>query len=224
MSATRTYDATRARVEGYFDRTATQVWDRLTSDAPVSRVRATVRAGRDRMRGVMLSRLPADLRGMRVLDAGCGTGAKTAALAAQGATVVAVDISPKLLAIASDRLDPAHEGRVTFAAADMFDADLGTFDAVVAQDSMIYYGAPELAERLNGLAPRAGQVVFSLAPRTPLLMAMFWAGKAFPRADRSPAMVPHAAADLAPRLDGSLTEVERVTSGFYISTCLELAP
>ena len=56
------YQATRARVEDYFDRSATKVWERLTSDAPVSRIRQTVREGRDRMRAVMLSRLPADLR------------------------------------------------------------------------------------------------------------------------------------------------------------------
>ncbi|MEM7296437.1 MAG: magnesium protoporphyrin IX methyltransferase, partial [Pseudomonadota bacterium] len=66
------YDRTLAHVEAYFDRSATGVWEALTSDAPVSRVRATVRAGRDRMREVMLSRLPHDLTGARVLDAGCG--------------------------------------------------------------------------------------------------------------------------------------------------------
>ena len=45
-----TYESTRNTVETYFDRTATKTWERLTSDAPVSGIRATVRAGRDRMR------------------------------------------------------------------------------------------------------------------------------------------------------------------------------
>ena len=62
------YTTTRTRVEDYFDRSATKVWERLTSDAPVSRIRQTVREGRDRMRSVMLGRLPDDLRGAR-----CGT-------------------------------------------------------------------------------------------------------------------------------------------------------
>ncbi len=79
------YGATLTRVESYFDGTATQTWERLTSDAPVSRIRQTVREGRDRMRALMLSRLPQDLRGARVLDAGCGTGAMTEALALRGA-------------------------------------------------------------------------------------------------------------------------------------------
>ena len=74
MVATPTYGATRARVEEYFDRTATKTWERLTSDAPVSRVRQTVREGRDQMRAIMLGQLPEDLTGLRILDAGCGAG------------------------------------------------------------------------------------------------------------------------------------------------------
>ncbi|KIT14885.1 magnesium protoporphyrin IX methyltransferase [Jannaschia aquimarina] len=214
------YAATRSRVEGYFDRSATKVWADLTSDAPVSRVRATVRAGRERMRDVILSRLPDDLSGMRVLDAGCGTGAKAAAMAARGAEVVAVDVAPKLLEIAAQRLDPALRGRVTFAARDMFDGGLGRFDAIVAQDSMIYYGAGDLKAKLDALRGRAPLIVTSLAPRTRLLTVMFLAGKAFPRSDRSPAMVPHDVDRMARDLDGSV--IERVTSGFYISTAMEL--
>jgi magnesium-protoporphyrin O-methyltransferase len=102
MPDTATYGATRARVEDYFDRTATRTWERLTSDAPVSRIRQTVREGRDRMRATMLSRLPVDLSGLRVLDAGCGPGVMTAELAARGATVTAADISPQLVDIARD--------------------------------------------------------------------------------------------------------------------------
>jgi magnesium-protoporphyrin O-methyltransferase len=48
-----TYEATRLQVETYFDRTATKTWERLTSDAPVSGIRATVRAGRDEMRELL---------------------------------------------------------------------------------------------------------------------------------------------------------------------------
>ncbi|MGR3491498.1 MAG: methyltransferase domain-containing protein, partial [Shimia sp.] len=121
------YALTRARVEDYFDRSATKVWEQLTSDAPVSRIRATVRAGRDRMRDLMLSRLPEDLTGARILDAGCGTGAASQALAERGATVVGVDISPSLTEIAAKRMPEHLRDRVTFEAGDML-ADRGTFD------------------------------------------------------------------------------------------------
>jgi hypothetical protein len=38
---------------------------RLTSDAPVNRIRATIRAGRDEMRRTLLDWLPVDLTGLR---------------------------------------------------------------------------------------------------------------------------------------------------------------
>ncbi len=82
------YERTLTRVETYFDKTATRTWERLTSDAPVSKIRETVRRGRDAMRAQMLSRLPDDLRGARVLDAGCGAGQMTTELAARGADVI----------------------------------------------------------------------------------------------------------------------------------------
>lgn len=218
-----TYDTTLTRVAGYFDGTATRVWERLTSDAPVSRVRATVRAGRDQMRALMLGRLPADLTGARVLDAGCGTGAATAELAARGAQVVAVDISASLIDIAARRLDPALGGRVQFHAGDMLDPRLGHFDAVIAMDSLIYYSESDLRRALRGLAVRAPQTVFTVAPRTPLLMAMWHAGRLFPRADRSPTMIPQDWRRLGRGLSG-LSRLGRVTRGFYISDCLELRP
>jgi magnesium-protoporphyrin O-methyltransferase len=214
------YAATRDRVEGYFDRSATRVWEALTSDAPVSRIRQTVREGRDRMRATMLGRLPAALAGARVLDAGCGTGAMAAVLAARGAEVVGVDISPALIEIAEARLPEALRARVTFRAGDMLDPAMGRFDAVMAMDSLIYYDAPDITRALEGLGGRADRVVFTVAPRTPLLMAFFGAGKLFPRADRSPVMIPHDHRRLARALPG-LAHVGRVARGFYISDCLE---
>jgi magnesium-protoporphyrin O-methyltransferase len=218
------YASTRDRVETYFDRTATKAWERLTSDAPVSRIRQTVREGRDRMRALMLSRLPADLRGLRVLDAGCGTGMTTDALARRGATVVAADISPKLVEIARSRLPPALRAQVTFHAGDMTDAALGRFDAVLAMDSLIYYDAADIGRTLRALGARSGQVVFTVAPRTALLMAMWHAGRLFPRSDRSPVMIPHDLKDLTRATGPGLSRIGRVARGFYISDCLEYRP
>jgi len=215
------YATTLTRVEDYFDRTATRTWERLTSTEKVSRIRQTVREGRDRMRAAMLARLPADLTGMRVLDAGCGPGVMTAELAARGADVTGVDISPQLIRIAEARLNPAHTARVRLVAGDMTDPALGHFDAVMAMDSLIYYGEDDLVAALERLASRAPQVVFTVAPRTPFLMTFWTMGKLFPRSDRSPIMVPHAHARLAARVPG-LTRIDRVSRGFYISECLEV--
>lgn len=219
------YVTTRARVEDYFDRSATKVWERLTSDAQVSRIRQTVREGRDRMRAIMLDRLPQDLNGARVLDAGCGTGLMTAELAARGADVVAVDISPQLIAIAENRLDTALQHKVRFAAGDMTDEAHGKFDFVMAMDSLIYYRAEDIGSVLSRLGARTDRaIVFTVAPRTPFLMSFFTVGKLFPRSDRSPTMIPHAYSRLAQITGPGLTKVSRVSRGFYISECLEYRP
>ena len=217
------YTSTRQRVETYFDSTATKAWERLTSDAPVSGIRATVRKGRDEMRQLIVDSLPDDLRGARILDAGCGTGALAFELAARGADVVGVDISPQLIDIARKRTPDAVAHKVTFSDGDMLDPALGQFDHVVAMDSLIYYTATDIAQILGGLAPRlSGKMVFTVAPRTPLLMLMWRVGKLFPRADRSPVMIPHAPRDIASKIStGRLREIRRVTSGFYISNALE---
>ena len=89
-----TYEQRRGQIENYFDRTAVAAWAKLTSDAPVGRIRASVRAGRDQMRSTLVSWLGADLRGKRILDAGCGTGALAVEAARLGAQVVAIDLSP----------------------------------------------------------------------------------------------------------------------------------
>lgn len=224
----KAFDSTLARVETYFDKTATKTWERLTSDAPVSKIRQTVREGRDRMRDLMLSRLPADLTGARVLDAGCGAGQMTVELAKRGAEVVAVDISPSLVNIAELRLPEELQKQVTFTAGDMLDPALGRFDHVIAMDSLIYYSATDIAAALSRLSARtSSNMVFTVAPRTKLLMGMWYAGKLFPRSDRSPVMIPHAPATLARAaldhgLERAVTPIDRVTSGFYISQAMEV--
>ena len=221
------YEKTRSRVETYFDRTATKTWERLTSDAPVSGIRATVRAGRDAMRALILNQLPNDLTGTRILDAGCGTGALAFELAERGADVMGIDISPQLVGIAQKRTPLHLQGKLTFRAGDMLDPAHGSFDHIVAMDSLIYYTAQDIGDILTGLAPRLGEnMIFTVAPRTPLLMLMWRVGKLFPQSDRSPTMIPHSIGDLAFALPSPvrLREIERITSGFYISSALEFRP
>lgn len=221
------YAATRDRVEHYFDRSATKTWEQLTSDAPVSGVRATVRAGRDKMRALMLAQLPDDLRGMRILDAGCGTGAMAVELAKRGADeVVAVDISPALIDIAQKRMPAEYADRITWVAGDMFEATHGAFDHAMAMDSLIYYAEADIAQIMKKAKQRiTGRFVFTLAPRTPALMLMWKAGKLFPSKDRSPTMIPHTTKGVANALRiagvrGRLREIDRVKSGFYFSSAL----
>ncbi|GLS44442.1 magnesium protoporphyrin IX methyltransferase [Methylobacterium brachythecii] len=226
------YAARREALTTYFDRTAVEAWSRLTSDAPVSKIRATVRAGRDAMRGTLLDWLPADMTGKRLLDAGCGTGALAVEAARRGAEVVAIDVSPTLIGLAQERL-PAIEGpgSINFRVGDMLDPWLGRFDHVVAMDSLIHYQTPDIVRALAELALRTnGSVLFTVAPRTVLLTLMHAAGQLFPKSDRSPAIVPVAETGLRrrigrePVLQGfEVGRTRRINSRFYLSQAFELA-
>ena len=80
----------------------------------------------------------------------------------------------------------------------------------------------DIGRVIGNLSQRTAQaIVFTVAPRTTLLMAMWHAGKLFPRSDRSPTMIPHDAARLAKHCPGTVTKIGRITSGFYISEALE---
>jgi magnesium-protoporphyrin O-methyltransferase len=240
--ANTTYLERRHEIETYFDRTAAQAWERLTSTAPVGRIRATVRAGRDQMRGTLLSWLPQDMCGLRLLDAGCGTGALAMEAAQRGAEVVATDLSPTLVQLARERhleilarerhQNPPTFGRggsIHFTSGDMLDESLGHFDHVVAMDSLIHYDTPDIVAALERLSRRTrGSLLFTFAPRTPLLAAMHSVGRLFPRSDRSPALTPVAQPRLREGLSGRIGSAgwkegrsQRVASGFYTSQAWE---
>ena len=228
---TATYQARRGELLTYFDRTAADTWSKLTSDAPVSGIRATVRAGRDRMRATLLGWLPEDLRGRRLLDAGCGTGALAVEAARRGAEVVAIDLAPTLVAVARERASAqSYAGTIDFRSGDMLDPALGRFDHVVAMDSLIHYRVDDAVRVVSGLAALAERsVVFTFAPRTAALTAMLAVGGLFPRSDRAPAIEPVGEATLqrrlteAPALAGwRLGRSDRVVSGFYTSQAQEV--
>ena len=211
----------RNEIETYFDRTAVKAWERLTSDAPVS----GVRAGRDEMRATLLSYLPQDLRGVTILDAGCGTGALAVAAAERGAKVTAIDLSPQLVAVARERL-PKHLD-VTFLSGDMLDPSMGKFDYVVAMDSIIHYPTKDMISIIEGLSRMANKtMIFSYPPRTLPLAILWGVGKLFPRGDKSPAIEPQPPKKLRNALakiaNIKLGRSHRVATGFYISEAQEL--
>ena len=227
---TATYTSRRSQIEDYFDRTAVQAWEQLTSDAPVGRIRTTVRAGRNKMRGTLLSWLPEDMRGRRVLDAGCGTGALAVEAARRGADVVAIDLSPKLVDLARQRMPESFvHGSLEFRSGDMLDAELGNFDHVVAMDSIIHYETKDAVAALSRLAERTStSISFTFAPRTPLLAAMISIGRLLPRSNRAPWLEPMAKEKLLAMMANDTvlqkwqhSRDERVSSGFYKSQAME---
>lgn len=103
-----------------------------------------------------------DIGGRRILEVGCGAGPLTAWMVDQGAHVTAMDVSPQMLRLASDRVG----GRATLVQGDVhqpldFAAD-GSFDVVVASLVMHYVldwgGVLREFRRVLGAG---GSVVFS---------------------------------------------------------------
>lgn len=231
MMPTASYLERRGELETYFDRTAVDAWTKLTSDAPLGRIRKLVRAGRAEMRETLLSWLPVDLHGRRILDAGCGTGALAVEMARRGADVVAIDLSPTLVDLARERAQSdAYRGSITFEAGDMLHPRLGRFDHVVSMDSLIHYNTRDMVEALTRLASRVEHsLVFTYAPRTTLLAIKHAVGRAFPRSDRAPAIEPVSTKALIARIEEdarlsafSTERTARIANTFYISQALEL--
>jgi magnesium-protoporphyrin O-methyltransferase len=225
------YHQRRSEIETYFDRTAMAAWATLTSTAPVGRIRATVRAGRDNMRNTLLSWLPEDMSGMRVLDAGCGTGALALQAAARGADVVAIDLSPQLISIAAHRATTSpNANNISFHAGDMLDKSFGRFDYAVMMDSIIHYNQEDAINALGQLAGRVDSaILFTFAPRTALLGTMLSVGKIMPRGDRSPAIIPQHETRLRREIAlrpafarFNVGRTSRITSGFYFSQAMEV--
>lgn len=229
----RSYLDRREQLQVYFDRTAVKAWERLTSDAPVSGIRQTVREGRDSMRNLLLDWLPDDLTGKRLLDAGCGTGALSVEAAKRGADVVGIDISPTLIQLADERTPRDMPGSITFIAGDMLAAEANSFDYVVAMDSIIHYQPKDMANAIAALQSRTkggdSRVLFTFAPRTPALMLLKTLGKIFPRGDRSPAIEPIEESYIRwflrdmPEMKGTVVvNTQQILTRFYKSQAMEL--
>ncbi|BCO37891.1 ubiquinone biosynthesis methyltransferase UbiE [Mycobacterium heckeshornense] len=140
-----------ADVPAAFDTSAT-VYDKLVAASPGyhEQLRISVR----RMR------LPDDGRGLRVLDAGCGTGASTAALLAVAphARIVAVDASAGMLAQAAGKPWPATVRFVLGRVEDPGAAGIeGPFDAIFAAYLLRNLADPDVGLRaLRGLLRPGG--------------------------------------------------------------------
>ena len=228
---TQSYRQRRAEIAHYFDHTAAEAWKKLTSNSPLGHIRSTVRAGRDAMRATLLDWIGDDLSGLRVLDAGCGTGALAVEAAARGAEVVAIDLSPSLVELAGERAGERHvSGSIEFHVGDMLDPALGEFDHVVAMDSLIHYQTDDAVNAIAGLSDRCRHsALFTLAPRTPMLALMHSVGRLFPRSNRAPSIVPvsekmvFAGIEGDPRLGAfARGQSQRIKSGFYQSQAYEI--
>lgn len=107
----------------------------------------------------------ADVRGRRILDAGCGNGYLSRLLARQGARMVGVDVSPRLLAVAK-----AHESRdplgIRYIRADLAKLSMigsNAFDLVVSNVALQDVRRLDAAfEELHRVLRSDGRLIFSI--------------------------------------------------------------
>ena len=221
-----TYLAKRARLENYFNEVSSDAWDKLTSNEPVSFVRQLVREGREKMQAAIMEKLPKDLRGARILDAGCGTGVLSRMLDEKGAEVVGVDISEKLIEVAKNR--SSLNKNIEYFAGDMKEQSFGNFDYIIAMDSLIHYSTEDVISSIADFSSRANNsVLFTVIPSTFFLNSKLLLGKFFPKSERSAEVVPIEWGQLeqleALKINASLTKIKRIKSFFYVSEAWELA-
>jgi magnesium-protoporphyrin O-methyltransferase len=186
------------------------------------------------MRATLLDWLPQDLRGQRILDAGCGPGVMSLELARRGGHVVGVDLSSDLITVARERAAESSgdwpSGAPDFRVGDFVEVAREGFDWVVSMDCLIHYPLRETLEALRAVEDHVTRgLLVTVAPWTPLLGLMHGLGKVFPRGDRAPGIVPVKDGALRSGLAGpfgirgfTLHRTHTVHSGFYISRALEL--
>lgn len=122
-------------------------------DTPAGRVRA-------RRRGQLISNAAGLKSGKHIMEIGCGTGLFTEMLAQSGAKILAVDISPDLLAIARRR--PLTSTRVDFRQMRFEDSYVdGPFDAIVGSSVLHHLEIVPALRRMYDLLKPGGVIVFA---------------------------------------------------------------
>lgn len=174
--------------------------------------------------GIYSKEFRESLPGKRVLDFGSGRGVNAVAMAAMGADVTAVDISPESVTFAEFLADRYQlQDRLTARSGDVRELDLepASFDIVVGQNilhHLVHDLEWEIMERLAILLKPDGVTYFvELAHNWKLLL---WAGRVmwfphYPSSLQRKAYAEYVANDPHPQRDNSTRHFEALGKKFY---------
>lgn len=175
----------KAQLQNYFDGVGFERWSAIYGEAPVSRIRRTVREGHELMLTQANEWLLESRTKGTLLDAGCGTGLFTLAMARQGFDVTAIDIAPKMVQAA--RAMAQQEGladRIRFLEGDI-ESVSGPFEAVVCFDVLVHYPLESFEGLCGFLADQCqGPLIFTYAPYNSFFAMLHWLGGWFPKNNR----------------------------------------
>jgi magnesium-protoporphyrin O-methyltransferase len=221
----------KGKLRSYFDGIGFERWSAIyRNDDSLSRVRQTIHDGH----AAMLAQAQAWLlewaaangaSAGRVLDAGCGTGLFSVALARRGFSVTAADIAPQMIGAAqAAALAAGVADRITFHAGDLESVG-GSYDAVACFDVLVHYPRPLFEQLCAHLARRtSGVLLLTYAPATPLLSALHKLSSLFPHGDRRQDIQMMPERVVAQTLGAAGLEVRRsvrISRGFYHVVLLE---
>lgn len=224
----------KAQLQDYFDGVGFERWAAIYGEAPLSRIRRTIREGHVRMLAQadqwLAESFPTPaINNATLLDAGCGTGLFSVAMARRGFTVTAVDIAPRMVNATQQAAQQAgvYE-RMHFQVGDGESVARATstrFDAVVCFDVLVHYPAASFTTFCTQLAALTNRTfLFTYAPYSRPLAFLHWLGGRFPQGQRRTEiqMIPDQTVKQALAAAGlRVRRTQSVSHGFYHVTLLE---
>ncbi len=217
----------KARLRQYFNGVGFERWSAIYGEARLSPIRRSIRDGHTQMLALAEEWLDAEGRGREgvALDAGCGTGLFSLALARRGMHVTAADLAPQMVAATREAAETAGlAGRVDGLVADLEELQ-GRFAVVACFDVLIHYPPGPFEQMLRHLADLCTDtLLFTYAPYSPLLAAMHRVGAFFPHGQRRTdiQMIPDDLVRATLAACGlSIRRARRISSGFYHVTLIQ---
>lgn len=175
----------KAKLQRYFDGIGFERWSAIYGDAPVSRIRRTVREGHLQMLEQAKSWLEDYAAGSTLLDAGCGTGLFSLMMAQEDFSVTGVDLAPRMVTAAQAAAQAMHLGdAVRFVTGDIESVD-ERFDVTACFDVLVHYPRESFEHLCEVLAQRTRRtLVFTYAPYSRMFALLHWIGGHFPQGNR----------------------------------------